>query len=308
MKQRRTLRVGTRGSLLARRQTEIVVQNLQDLHPGLEVIIEVVQTTGDRRRDVPFTEVGTKGMFVKEIEQALLDGVVDIGVHSLKDMPGEMPAGLELSCIPAREDPRDALLTRDGATLDDLLPGSVVGTSSLRRQAQLRYYRPDLHFTELRGNLDTRLARLDAGEYDAIVLACAGLDRLGLGDRISQRIETEVCVPAVGQGALALEIRAEEEATRELLRPLNDPDTLDSVTAERAFLAELQGGCTVPAGAFAMVVGTGLGLQAVIAAPDGSRVFGEVAPGPREDAAFLGAQVARRLLDGGGRTILNGKG
>src|SRR5579884_31364 len=136
MKQRRTLRVGTRGRLRARRQTEIVVQNLQDLHPGLEVIIEVVQTTGDRRRDVPFTEVGTKGMFVKEIEQALLDGVVDIGVHSLKDMPGEMPAGLELSCIPAREDPRDALLTRDGATLDDLLPGSVVGTSSLRRQAR----------------------------------------------------------------------------------------------------------------------------------------------------------------------------
>src|SRR5579871_4353105 len=293
MSQRQTLRVGTRGSLLARRQTETVVESLRQLHPGLDVTLEIIQTTGDRRRDVPFTEVGTKGMFVKEIEQALLDGRVDVGVHSLKDMPAELPAGLELACVPAREDPRDALLARGDATLDALPPDSVVGTGSLRRQAQLRAYRPELRFTSLRGNLDSRLAKLDAGEYDAIVLACAGLDRLGLSERISQRIETEVCVPAAGQGALALEIRAADGATRDLLLPLNDADTADAVAAERAFLAELQGGCTVPAGAFARVAGAEIRLRAVIASVDGRQVVREAVQGTREEAVLVGARVAR---------------
>ena len=306
MSQRRTLRIGTRGSLLARRQAEMVVADLRKIHRSLDVTIEIIQTTGDRRRDIPFTEIGTKGMFVKEIEQALLDGVVDVGVHSMKDMPGELPVGLELACIPAREDPRDALLTRDGSGLDDLLPGAVVGTGSLRRQALLRHHRPELHLTDLRGNLDTRLAKLDAGEYDAIVLACAGLDRLGMADRISERIEHEVCVPAVGQGALALEIRAGDAETRELLMPLHDPETADAIAAERAFLAELQGGCTVPAGANALVMGTKICLHAVIVSLDGSQAVGQIILEAREDAAFIGAKLARRLLDRGGREILEG--
>lgn len=301
-----SLRVGTRGSLLARRQTEIVVKLLRAVHPDLDVTIEIIQTTGDRRRDVPFAEVGTKGMFVKEIERALSDGAIDVGVHSLKDMPGVLPEDLELACIPAREDPLDALLTRNGARLDDLPSGATIGTSSLRRQAQLKAFRPDLSFTELRGNLDTRLGKLDAGQYDAIVLACAGLVRLGLEQRITERIAPEVCVPAVGQGALALETRRDDARTREILAPLHDPDVADAVAAERGFLAALEGGCTVPAGALATVAGNNVTLQAVLAAPDGSQVLREVQRGTRTEAAQLGRAVAERLLARGGGAFLKG--
>jgi hydroxymethylbilane synthase len=300
------VRFGTRGSLLARTQTETVVERLRAAHPGLEVVTEIIQTTGDLRRDVPFAQVGTKGMFVKEIEQALLEGRIDVGVHSLKDMPGELPDGLELACVPAREDPRDALLTRDGATLETLPQGATVGTSSLRRQAQLRAYRSDLRLEELRGNLDTRLRKLDEGQYEAIVLACAGLNRLGWGARISERIAPEVCVPAAGQGALALETRVGDAATLALLTPLHDPDTADAVTAERRFLAALGGGCTVPAGALAQVAGRTVTLIAVLAASDGSERLLERQEGDRTEAARVGAAVAHRLLKRGGHAFLKG--
>jgi hydroxymethylbilane synthase len=300
------LRVGTRGSLLARTQTGRVVAELQAAHPDLEIVTEIIQTTGDLRRDVPFAAVGTKGMFVKEIEQALLDNAIDLGVHSLKDMPGELPEGLVLACIPAREDPRDALIMKRGASLADLPQGAKVGTSSLRRQTQLRCYRPDLQIEELRGNLDTRLRKLEEGQIDAIVVACAGLNRMGWGHRITQALGPEICVPAAGQGALALEIRREDTATHSLLAPLHDAITADAVAAERAFLAALGGGCSVPAGAFARVTGSQIEVLAMIGAPDGSYLVRDSVSGSRDLAAVLGAMVAERLLQAGGRDLLKG--
>lgn len=300
------LRIGTRGSLLARTQTGMVAEQLQRAHPGLEIVVETIQTTGDLRRDVPFAAVGAKGMFVKEIEQALLDGAIDVGVHSLKDMPGELPEGLELACVPQREDPRDALLSRDSQTLASLPQGAAIGTSSARRQAQLRAFRPDLRVEELRGNLDTRLRKLDEARYDAIVLACAGLNRLGLAERITERLSPEICLPAVGQGALALETRAGDTAISDLLSPLHDPDSADAVAAERGFLARLEGGCTVPAGALAQVSGARLTVTAIVAAPDGARVFREGREGDRAQAAQIGAELADALLAKGARALLKG--
>ncbi len=297
------IRVGTRGSQLALTQTGHVVEALKQLHAHLTVELVVIKTTGDVRTGVPFTQVGTKGMFVKEIEEALLAGDIDVGVHSLKDMPGELPDGLELAATPRREDPRDALLSR-GAGLRDLPQGALVGTSSLRRQAQLRALRPDLRVSELRGNLDTRLRKLDEGQYDAIILACAGLERLGLAHRIVERLAVEVSVPAPGQGALALEIRSGDSRVRDLLAPVDDADTRDAVAAERAFQAALQAGCTVPAGAFAQVRGSDLRLHAMIAAPDGSEVLRTEETGPRAAAAEIGARAAKALLTRGGAEYL----
>lgn len=302
----RTIRIGTRGSLLARTQTNLVVERIRLLNPGIDVVVEVIQTTGDMRRDVPFMQIGTKGMFVKEIEQALLEGTIDVGVHSLKDMPSELPDGLDLACVPAREDPRDALSTRTGALLADLPHGAVVGTSSLRRQAMLRAVRPDFDLRELRGNLDTRLRKLEEGQYDAIVLACAGLNRLGLADRITERLEPNVCVPAAGQGALALETRTGDVKTLAALAPLHDSGAADEVAAERAFLAELGGGCTVPAGALATARGEALEMIAALAAPDGSLVLRERATGSRADGERLGAELARLLKRRGGDAFLKG--
>lgn len=290
------LRVGTRGSLLARTQTDGVVERLRAANPGLQVEIEIIQTTGDMRRDVPFTAVGTKGMFVKEIEQALLDGVIDVGVHSLKDMPSELPDGLELACVPERENPYDALLSRHQETLMALPQGAVVGTSSQRRQAQLRHFRPDLRIEELRGNLDTRLRKLDEGQYDAIVLACAGLRRLGLANRITEQIAADICLPAAGQGALALETRTGDSATLALLSSLHDADTADAVAAERGFLAALGGGCSVPAGALAHIHGGLVTVKAMLAKPEGSRVWQWEEKGRRSEAAEIGRVVAERLL------------
>jgi hydroxymethylbilane synthase len=300
------LRFGTRGSLLARTQTEMVIAQLRAAHPALDIILEIIHTTGDARRDVPFAQVGTKGMFVKEIEEALLAGAIDVGVHSLKDMPSELPPGLALACIPTRGDPRDALLTRHGRLLMELPTNAVVGTSSIRRQAQLRALRPDLRLEELRGNLDTRLRKLDDGQYDAIVLACAGLNRLGLAERITQAIPPEMCVPAVGQGALALEIRADDTATHTLLSSIHDPLTADCIHAERGFQAGLNGGCTVPAGALATLDGDMLTLLAVIAAPDGSQVLLDTETSHRANATSLGMGMATRLLNRGGDALLKG--
>ena len=298
------LRVGTRGSLLARTQTESVLALLRAARPGLAVTTEIIQTTGDQRRDVPFAAVGTKGMFVKEIEDALLEGRIEVGVHSLKDMPGILPKGLTLAAYPAREDARDALISRDGATLAELPQGATVGTSSARRQALLRAFRPDLHLVELRGNLDTRLRKLDEGQCDAIVLACAGLHRLGMDARITERIAPEICLPPPGQGALALETRRDDYETLALLAPLNDVDTIAAVTAERAFQAAIGGGCTVPVGAWAALHGDILILQAVIASPDGSQVVRHTETGTRDEAEQIGKNVARFLLEAGGARLM----
>ena len=298
------LRVGTRGSLLARTQTEGVVTLLKAARPDLSVTVETIQTTGDQRRDVPFAAVGTKGMFVKEIEDALLANRIDVGVHSLKDMPGILPHGLSLAAYPAREDARDALISRNGATLTELPLGATVGTSSARRQAFLKAFRPDLNLIELRGNLDTRLRKLDEGQYDAIVLACAGLHRLGLDAQITERIAPEICLPPPGQGALALESRSDDYEILALLAPLNDVDTIAAVTAERAFQAAIGGGCTVPVGAYATLQGDILTLQAVIASPDGSQVVRHSETGTRDEAEQIGRNIAHFLREAGGAELL----
>lgn len=298
------LRVGTRGSLLARTQTQWVLDQLKRAHPDIELETEVIQTTGDLRRDVPFAAVGAKGMFVKEIEQALLEGRIDVGVHSLKDMPSLLPAGLELACVPSRESPFDALLARSAHSLNDLREGAVVGTSSVRRKAQLSYFRPDLRIEELRGNLDTRIRKLDEGVYDAIVLAAAGLNRLGWSDRMVEEIAPEICVPAAGQGALALETRTGDTTTLSILAAIHDGAAADAVAAERSFLAALGGGCSVPAGALARTVDDHISLVAVIASADGSRVIRAEDRDTRENAAALGERAARRLLREGGRELL----
>ncbi len=303
---RKRLRIGTRGSLLARTQTGMVVEQLRAANPLVEIETLIIQTTGDVQHDVPFAQVGTKGMFVKEIEQALLDGVIDVGIHSLKDMPSELPGGLEIACTPVREDALDALLSRGNLTFSQLPPNATVGTSSLRRQAQIRALRPDLRLQELRGNLDTRLRKLDAGEYDAILLACAGLNRLGLGLRITERLAPDVCVPAAGQGALALETRCGDAATLALLHEIHDPDTAAAVTAERAFLAALGGGCSVPAGALATVHGARLHLVGLIAAPNGACVLRAEREGDLSAAAQIGAELSATLLAQGGRDLLKG--
>jgi hydroxymethylbilane synthase len=242
-------------------------------------------------------------MFVKEIEDALLSRNIDLAVHSLKDMPGELPSGLILGAVPKREDPRDALLTH-GPTFDGLPAGARIGTSSLRRQAQLQAYRKDLLLADLRGNLDTRIRKLDDGLYDGIVLACAGLERLGLTDRITERLSTENCVPAAGQGALALEIRADEPETSNLLAPLNDSNTWHAITAERAFQTTLGAGCHVPAGAYAEVHGDAICLTAMIAAPDGSEILRTETHGLIGDSTAIGIAAARDLLAQGGSQYL----
>ncbi|MBC7528096.1 MAG: hydroxymethylbilane synthase [Chthonomonadaceae bacterium] len=290
------LRLGTRGSLLAKTQTEWVATQLRKAHPDLEIITQIIQTTGDLKSGVPFAEVGTKGMFVKELETALLQNEIDVAVHSLKDMPAELPQGLELACIPVREDPRDALISRKGETIDALPHGTKVGTSSARRTAILRDYRSDFDVEELRGNLDTRLRKLDEGQYDAILLACAGLNRLGLGERISQALPVESFVPAVAQGALALETRVGDKDILALLLPIHHEETALQIRAERAFLGAVEGGCSVPVGAFASLLSNNkIQLRSLIADESGN-LYRDTLSGERENAEEIGRELAFRSL------------
>jgi len=294
------LTIATRGSQLALWQARWVQQQLAEL--GLESRIEIIKTTGDKITDVPLAKVGTKGLFTKEIEEALLNGSADLAVHSLKDLPTELPPGLVLAGVPEREDARDAIL---GCCLDHLARGAKVGTSSLRREAQLRYRRPDLNVEPLRGNLDTRLRKLEEGRYDAIVLAAAGLKRLGWEEKIGEILPAEVMCPAIGQGALALESR-DSSAGRDACAKFDHPETRASVTAERAVLASLGGGCQVPIGANAIVQNGCVRLRAIVAAPDGSQLISAASEGPASQAAAIGRDLAIELLHKGARQILDG--
>lgn len=290
--------IGSRGSQLALWQSRWIAARFAEA--GRETHIEIIKTTGDKITDVPLAKVGTKGLFTKEIEEALLDGRIDLAVHSLKDLPTELPAGLTIAAIPPREDARDAIV---GAKLSDLPAGAVVGTSSLRRAAQLRAVRPDLAIESIRGNLDTRVRKLDEGQYHAIVLAAAGLTRLGWAHRIAETLPPELMCPAVGQGALAVETR-EIGQGYDACAGLDDPAARAAVTAERAVLASLGGGCQVPIGAHAVISGDELRLAAVVVSPDGTRIVRLGERGAVRDAEEIGRRLGRALLAAGAQEIL----
>ncbi len=303
----RDLVIGTRGSALALAQSEAVAAALRGLRPGLGVRLERIRTAGDRLAEASLGPAGGKGLFVKEIEEALLDGRIDLAVHSLKDLPAELPAGLALGAFPPREDPRDVLVSRSGAALDALPEGAGVGTSSLRRQAQLLALRADLKVVPLRGNVDTRLRKLDAGEMDAIILAAAGLRRLGLEARATEFLPPDRMVPAIGQGALAIEVRERDLAGEvgAAVLPLDHADTRAAVLAERAFLRRLGGDCQTPLAAHARVARGRISLQAVVASADGARIVRGEMGGPAADGPALGAALAEDLLARGARALLD---
>ena len=297
------LRIATRGSGLARAQSGQVARMLERTL-GVSAELVIVRTTGDRIQDRPLSEVGGKGLFAKEIEEALLRGDADVAVHSGKDLPAQLAPGLVLAAFPPREDARDALVgRRGGATLATLPPGARVGTGSVRRRAQLLRVRPDLDVVPLRGNVDTRLRKLEEECLDAVILACAGLIRLGLADRIDERLDPDVLVPAVAQGTLALEVR-DGDTWAERIAAVDDPVARDTIAAERAFLIALAGDCNVPLGAHARVVGDTLELTSVLLAADGSQELRAQRNGPRSSAAELGREAASAVLEEGGRELL----
>ena len=298
------LRIATRKSPLALWQAEYVRDRLMAAHPGLRVELVKMSTQGDKILDSPLAKIGGKGLFVKELEDGLLGGRADIAVHSMKDVPVELPAGLHLPVICEREDPRDAFVSNNYASLDALPQGARVGTSSLRRQCQITARRPDLHILTLRGNVNTRLAKLDAGEFDAVILAAAGLIRLGFAARITAYLDTTVSLPAIGQGAVGIECRSEDPETNRLIAVLDDADTHTRVSAERAMNHRLEGGCQVPIGGHATLDGDTLLLRGLVGSPDGKQVIRGEVSGPRLDAEKLGVALADELLGQGAAAIL----
>lgn len=298
------LTIGTRQSLLALWQSNHIATLLREKYPECEVVLKKIVTKGDRILDVPLAQIGGKGLFTKEIETELADGTIDLAVHSLKDMPTVLPEGLCLTAITERANVGDAFVSNKYASFEELPLGAVIGTSSLRRKAQLLAARPDLQIMDLRGNVDTRLRKLDEGLYDAIILAAAGLERLGHGDRITALIPPDVCLPAVGQGALAIEARTADDEVRSMLEFLNDLPTKQSTDAERAFLGLLEGGCQVPIGVHADVAGEQIKIDAIIAALDGRTVLRDTITGKVEDAVALGQQLGKKMLAAGGQEIL----
>jgi hydroxymethylbilane synthase len=304
----REIVIGSRGSKLALWQSEWVKARLEE--SGARVRIEIFKTQGDVMRDVPLATIGGQGAFTKELEVALLDGRIDVAVHSLKDLPTVNPEGLSITATPEREDARDALVLRSdadsgGASIPNLPAGAVVGTSSLRRIAQLKHLRPDVRVKNLRGNVDTRLRKLDSGEYDALILASAGLRRLGLGRRISAAIETDVMLPAVSQGSLGVQTRADDALTNALVSRLDHPATRAAVTAERALLRKLGGGCQVPIAAHAVVAGGDLRLDGLVASLDGARVIRDTTTTPTSEAERAGDVLAARMLERGAGELLS---
>ncbi len=302
---RASLVIGTRGSQLALWQAEWVQARLREIAPSVLVRLERIRTSGDKILDVPLAKIGGKGLFVKEIEEALSRGDIDLAVHSMKDVPSVLPEGLAIVCVPEREDARDALLTRDHVAFRDLPSGAKVGTSSLRRQAQLLAHRQDLNVSMLRGNVNTRLRKLQDGEYDAIVLAAAGLARLGWAEHVTEYLSPSLSLPAVGQGALGIESRADDTFVRGLLEPINDAMTSMAVSAERAFLDRLEGGCQVPIAGHAVVENQSVRFEGLVASVDGTRVIRDRIEGPVEQAAQLGTSLAERILEAGGKPILD---
>ncbi|MCW8924197.1 MAG: hydroxymethylbilane synthase [Gammaproteobacteria bacterium] len=298
------LRIATRKSPLALWQAEHVKQRLESAHAGLKVELVTMSTRGDKILDTPLAKIGGKGLFVKELEQGMLDGSADIAVHSMKDVPMEFPEGLFLSTILQGEEPCDAFVSNHYNNIDELPQGAIVGTCSLRRRSQLLSHRPDLVIKDLRGNVNTRLAKLDAGEFDAIVLACAGLMRLEMSDRIRQRIPSEIILPAVGQGVVGIESRENDDATLALLSVLDDTDSRDKVLAERAFNHRLQGGCQVPIACHAILEGDSLNMRGLVGEPDGSRIIESTISGARSDGEKLGIELANDLLAQGAKEIL----
>ncbi|MDH5741501.1 MAG: hydroxymethylbilane synthase [Nitrospira sp.] len=302
--QRPTLVLGTRGSKLALCQSEWFQSQVQEVAPEVRVTLRKIQTSGDKIVDVPLAKIGGKGLFVKEIEDALLTGEIDFAVHSMKDVPAQLPDGLDILCIPPREDARDAFISREGCSFQDLPVGAIIGTASLRRQAQLLHARPDLKIAMLRGNLDTRLRKLKEGQFDAIILAAAGLHRLAWSQTITEYLPPILSLPAIGQGALGIEGRANDEFVRSILSRLNDQATHTTVTAERAFLHRLEGGCQVPIAAYATLADEHLALDGLVASVDGKTVIRDQIKGTPPQAHSLGVLLADRLLSRGGDKIL----
>ena len=297
------IRIGTRGSMLAKWQAEFVRRKILEA-TGVDVEIVVIKTTGDKLQTASFAQIGGKGVFIKELEEALLSEEIDLAVHSVKDIPTEVPSRLCFPVICRREDIRDCLVAATGETLSALRRGARIGTSSLRRRSQVLHVRPDLDVRDLRGNVDTRLRKVESGEYDAILLAKAGLDRLGWSNRISEVLSPEVCMPAVGQGALGVQGRLKDHDLAEALAPLDDFETRQSIVAERALLAALEGGCQVPLGAWARFERGELAIDAVVCSPDGSQHVRQRATAPPDQARELGQRVAQLLIDSGAREIL----
>jgi len=303
----KALRIGTRGSLLAKWQAENVRKQLFAL-AGVDAEIIIIKTAGDKLQAAPLTEIGGKGIFIKELEEALLDESIDLAVHSVKDIPTDTPSRLCFPAVCKRADVRDCLVSANGVTLANLRQGARIGTGSLRRQAQLLHVRPDLDFRDLRGNVDTRLRKVDSGEYEAILLAKAGLDRLGLSQRIAETLSTDVCMPAVGQGAIAVETRLKDGEIADVVGKLDDLETRTAIIAERALLAAMQGGCQVPLGAWARMERGELVMEACVCSVDGRRYIKERASGAAEHAATLGETLARQLMDAGAMEILEAAG
>jgi hydroxymethylbilane synthase len=299
----RHLRIGTRGSLLAKWQAEFVRKRLF-ASGGVEAEIVIIKTSGDKLASAPLSQIGGKGIFVKELEDALLEESIDVAVHSVKDIPTEIPSRLQFPAVFPREDVRDCLISASGATLANLRQGARIGTGSLRRQSQLRHLRPDLDVRDLRGNVDTRLRKAQSGEYDAILLAKAGLDRLGWSDRITETFAPDVFLPAVGQGAIAAECRLSDTEAAEVLGTLDDAESRSAIIAERALLSALQGGCQVPLGAWARTERGEFVLEACVCSVDGSQYVRQRATATPDQAAALGERVARLLWESGAQSIL----
>lgn len=302
---KKTLRIATRKSPLAMWQAEFVKAELEKAHPGLQIELLPMSTKGDKILDVPLAKIGGKGLFTKELEDRMMDGEADIAVHSMKDVPMELPEGFALGAILERHAPTDAFVSNNHASFDELPQGAILGTSSLRRKAQLMALRPDLDVRDLRGNVGTRLGKLDAGEYDAIVLATSGLQRLKLDERIRHELAPEVCLPAVTQGTLGIEYFAKDEETLEIIKVLNHTDTEIRTTAERAMNHRLEGGCQVPIGVFAELHGEQIKMRGLVGALDGSTILKADIEGPQKDAHALGVALAEDLLNQGAKAILD---
>ena len=299
------IRIGTRASLLALWQANWIKDTLEEQNTGIKVELIKIKTTGDKILDVPLAKVGGKGLFVKEIEDALLSNKIDLAVHSMKDVPTDLPEGLHIASVTEREDPRDALLSRGGCKMMELPHNAKIGTSSLRRQAQILNVRPDFEINQLRGNLDTRIKKLTTKELDAVILAAAGIRRMGWTDKITEYISTEVCLPAIGQGAVGVETRVDDETINGLVSRLNHEPTSIAVRAERAFLKRLEGGCQVPIAAFGEINGKKIKLRGLVGRIDGSEIIKDSLEGSVERVEEIGEELAKKLLSMGAGEILS---